>query len=503
MQLDKVTAELRPRNAWEAADLGARLVRRDAAAIYKTWFATSLPLLGIALGIVYFTPWPGYAIFVYWWFEPVLDGPLLDIVARRLFGGDARVSATIRATPRFAWRNRLFWLTPWRFHFARSTGMPLTQLEGLDGVARRKRAKILNESVFNYGIGITVVYQHLVLVVYIGILLSIFLFIPAPYQDLDIVDAAGSFWQSGSRHGEALNLCLFYIAQTLLEPWFVGAGFGLYINCRTRLEAWDIEVAFRRMVARRQPGAAAIVVIAIAAISWAPTEASEPVIENDPGFAGYWLDEDVDPALAVVMADEAFQEYELEERWVSKQGDEPEAQSREDADALEAFFARVGLFLGFLAEFGLWLLVGLLLLWIYARRDSWLPYLSIEPRSPRPAPGIVLSTGAVNAVDLPADIPGSARMLWAEGRDREAMSLLYRGSVFALVDRYGVRLPESATEGSCIAAVDEQASPSQSDLFRRIVAAWMQVAYGAQRPSAATFDELASSWPQYYGRPGR
>ena len=341
------------------------------------------------------------------------------------------------------------------------------------------------------------------LVVYIGILLSIFLFIPAPYQDLDIVDAAGAFWQSGSRHGEALNLCLFYIAQTLLEPWFVGAGFGLYINCRTRLEAWDIEVAFRRMVARRQPGAAAIVLVAIAAISWAPTEASEPVIENDPGFAGYWLDEDVDPALAVVMADEAFQEYELEERWVSKQGDEPEAQSREDADALEAFFARVGLFLGFLAEFGLWVLVGLLLLWIYARRDSWLPYLSIEPRSPGSAPRIVLSTGAVNAVDLPADIPGSARTLWAEGRNREAMSLLYRGSVFALVDRYGVRLPESATEGSCIAAVDAQASPSQSDLFRRIVAAWMQVAYGAQRPSAATFDELASSWPQYYGRPGR
>ena len=115
MKLDSVTAELRPRNAWEAADLGARLVRRDAAAIYKAWFATSLPLLGLALCVVYFTPWPAFAIFLYWWFEPVLDAPILDIIARRLFGGDANVRATLRNAPRIAWRNRLFWLTPWRF----------------------------------------------------------------------------------------------------------------------------------------------------------------------------------------------------------------------------------------------------------------------------------------------------------------------------------------------------------------------------------------------------
>ena len=138
MKLDSVTAELRPRNAWEAADLGARLVRRDAAAIYKVWFATSLPLLLLALGIIYLSPWPSFGFIVYWWLEPILDGPILDIIARRLFGGNADVRSTLRNAPRIAWRNRLFWLTPWRFHFARSTAMPVTQLEGLSGAARRK-----------------------------------------------------------------------------------------------------------------------------------------------------------------------------------------------------------------------------------------------------------------------------------------------------------------------------------------------------------------------------
>ena len=144
MNLDNITAELRPRSAWEAADFGARLVRRDAVAIYKVWFATSLPLLALAIAMIYLTPWGGWALLAYWWFEPVLDGPILDIVARRLFGGDARVRETIASTPRLAWRNKLFWLTPWRLHFARSTAMPLTQLEGLSGTDRRKRASVLN-----------------------------------------------------------------------------------------------------------------------------------------------------------------------------------------------------------------------------------------------------------------------------------------------------------------------------------------------------------------------
>ena len=36
----------------------------------------------------------------------------------------------------------------------------------------------------------------------------------------------------------------------VLEPFYVAAGFGLYLNRRTLLEGWDIEVALRRIAAR-------------------------------------------------------------------------------------------------------------------------------------------------------------------------------------------------------------------------------------------------------------
>ena len=508
MKLDSVTAELRPRNAWEAADLGVRLVRRDAGAIYKTWFATSLPLLAAALVFVYLAPWPGYALLLYWWLEPVLDGPLLDIIARRLFGGEADVRATIRNTPRTAWRNRLFWLTPWRLHFARSTAMPLTQLEGLSGAPRRRRARVLNNSILNHGIGVTAVYQHLVLVVYLGILLSAVLFVPTAYQSLDLFDTLDWLWETDSRHGEAINLLLFYVAQSLLEPWFVGAGFGLYINCRTRLEAWDIEVAFRRMVARREPAPAAAVMLGVAivaaagfAVMPASAEAQEPtpVAEDDPGFAGYWLDEDFEQELEAVLADDAFRQFRTEERWVAKDRGEQEPATRRNLGGMRDFFERVGLFLSFLAEFGLWILVAVLVLVVYLKRDLWLAYFLVESGPGNRPSRVVLSTGEVTAAELPDDIPGRVRELWAAGQHRAALSLLYRGSVFALVDHYGVRLPESATEGSCIAAVTRQASATQSDFFRAVVDAWIRLAYGAEPPSDETVQALTADWARHYG----
>jgi len=38
----------------------------------------------------------------------------------------------------------------------------------------------------------------------------------------------------------------YAVAVAFLEPFYVAAGFGMYINRRVELEAWDIEQEFRR-----------------------------------------------------------------------------------------------------------------------------------------------------------------------------------------------------------------------------------------------------------------
>lgn len=511
MNLENVTVEMRPRTEWEAVDLGARMVRRDAAAIYRIWFSITLPMLFLAMLLIFYSPYAAIAPLLYWWFEPLADGPILRIISRRLFGEDADVRAALRAAPRLAWQNKIFLFTPYRFHFARSIAMPLTQLEGLKGAARRARAKVLNLRILNHGTGVTVAYQHLALALYMGVILIGFVLVPAGYQDTIGTDWLGVFWGENDRAASALGLIVVYIAQTSLQPWFVGAGFGLYINCRTQLEAWDIEVAFRRMLQRRESGLAAALILAILAMpavlmcETAVAQESTPSYPDetstgDPGFSGYWSEEESRAAITSVIADERLKTTSEFTEWQALDQDEPEP--IDDAGALGWWVALIEGFVGlisFIVEFGLWLAVAFLLGLIIATHKRWLPYLGMAKKPKRAGKRITLASGRVSAEQLPDDIPGDVARLWRNGERRKALSLLYRGSVFAAVTRHGVRLPPSATEGACVSAIDQQTDSAQADYFRKVVSVWMQCAYGFRDPDEAAVLPLCSEWPKHYG----
>jgi hypothetical protein len=51
--------------------------------------------------------------------------------------------------------------------------------------------------------------------------------------------------------GEVLGNLAYLVALSLIEPLYVASGFTLYLNRRTELEGWDIEIAFRQLAARR------------------------------------------------------------------------------------------------------------------------------------------------------------------------------------------------------------------------------------------------------------
>lgn len=500
MKLDNVTVELRPRTEWEAADLGARMVRRDARSIYAVWFAITLPMLALALAMILFTPYGGWALFLYWWFEPLTDGPILHIISRRLFGESAGVKSSLAQTGRLALRNIIFLLPPYRLHFARSIAMPITQLEGLKGAARRNRAKVLNTRIMSFGTGVTAAYQHLVLSIYIGIILIVFALVPAEYQDSLGQSWVNLLWIETGVAAQVFQLLLMYIAQSALHPWFVGAGFGLYINCRTQLEAWDIEVAFRRMVQRRA-AATAMLLLAVISLAALPVDSLAQDNEHDPGFSGYWASDETDTAIEAVLARDELRTYEEIERWQRKDANEPEPDEIELDSGSLGFFERIGRLFSFIVEFGLWILVGALLLLLYATRETWLPYLA-DIRQPAPERRrIILSTGEITAESLPDDIPAEVRRLWQQGQRRSALSLLFRASVFHAVDRYGVRLPSSATEGACVSAVSEQTGGSHAEYFRNVVTAWIWCAYGEREPAEESFLKLCTEWPDHYGEP--
>ena len=71
-----------------------------------------------------------------------------------------------------------------------------------------------------------------------------------------LVRAAGADFRprevvrSGQRRGSAdWSAVAYAVAVLFLEPFYVAAGFGMYLNRRAELEAWDIEQEFRRAFA--------------------------------------------------------------------------------------------------------------------------------------------------------------------------------------------------------------------------------------------------------------
>lgn len=378
--------------------------------------------------------------------------------------------------------------------------MPITQLEGLGGNQRRQRAKVLNRKIFNHGVGVTAAYQHLILSIYFGVMLVVIALVPPAYQDTVSTHWFGAIWVESSRAGSIISLLLFYVAQSALHPWFVGAGFGLYINCRTQLEAWDIEVAFRRMVQRRAAGIAATVTLALALpLLLAPDALHAQESSSDDGFAGFWDDQEIQPALEAILASEELNTRREYKEWARKDRDRPQPERDDGSDRSGAGIALQGFgrFMAGVFEFGLWLAAAFLVYLLYVTRRYWLPYVRPSLSLPKRPARVVLASGEITAETLPDDIPAEAWRLWQSGAKRGALSVLFRGNVFAAVALHGVRLPHSATEGDCISAVSLQANAGYAEYFVNVVTTWSRCAYASREPSDDVFSSLCADWPKH------
>ena len=206
------------------------------------------------------------------------------------------------------------------------------------------------------------------------------------------------------------------------------------------------------------------------------------------------------PALESVTSSDALETTRLVEDWQRIRKDEPEEEDDEGGrgwsrNMLDSFFK----LLSMLLEFGLWIAVGMLLIIVFLMRDRWLPYLGLPGYTPPAQRRIFLAGGELTADQLPDDIVGSVLGAWRAGHKREALSVLYRGSVFAAVRLHGVRLPRSATEGACVRAVAAQTDVSRAKFFGRIVRIWVRCAYGDEEPHDDAVVPLCEEWPQHFG----
>jgi hypothetical protein len=132
-------------------------------------------------------------------------------------------------------------LSPWRSYV-----QPVLQLEGLRGKPRRQRVALILGSHRGAALAMQSAFALIESALAIGAATLAGWLVPADdrMQSLFTLVRSDSVWMT------AILLLCYAATVLVLEPFFVGAGFAMYLNRRVELEAWDIEQEFRLAFAR-------------------------------------------------------------------------------------------------------------------------------------------------------------------------------------------------------------------------------------------------------------
>ena len=295
----------------------------------------------------------------------------------------------------------------------------------------------------------------------------------------------------------------YVVAVSLIEPLYVAGGFAIYLNRRTLLEGWDIEVALRRLADRIAAGArraAIVLLMAAAGIVGMPLDDALAADDDPPRIEAA---PDTPPApragptpqtaIRDVLRSPDFRQFRDEMEWQSRA--RPDAPRTPTDTSAFADFARM--IAEIVQKLG-WVIVAILAcLALYAawrhaqRRDR---ETAVEYRPPETLFGL-----AVAPESLPDDVAGAALAAARAGRLRDALSLLYRGALSALVHRHDVRLEPGDTEGDCVQLAGRALAQPAAGYFAGLVGAWQHAAYAGRDPDLARVEALADEWRRHFG----
>ncbi|MES2886530.1 MAG: hypothetical protein V4739_00830 [Pseudomonadota bacterium] len=239
MQVDNLAVELRPRPMAEAADLGVRLVQANAGSVWRTCAPVFLGVALLCLSTGFIASWlPGLMMF---WLKPWMDRSLLFVLSRAVFGQPTRWTDLWQAQRSVWWQGvwrTLLWrrFSPWR-----AFTLPIEQLEGQRGAARSARRQQLLSGQRGAAGSLQAVFAHLELFFSLSILALVQLFAPEGTGSQVWNWLTSDAWQVAM-----VQAGTYMLLVACVEPFYVAAGFAMYLNRRVQLESWDIEQEFRR-----------------------------------------------------------------------------------------------------------------------------------------------------------------------------------------------------------------------------------------------------------------
>jgi len=511
VRLEDIAVGLRRRSAWEAIDLGQAMLRQWAPRIYGAWFATYW-LAGLLLLVLW--PWPEYVIALLWWLKPLFDRVLLHVCSRSLFGEACSVREVLRELPRLLRApGVLSGLSLRRFSLARSLLLSVWQLEEQRGAAARARFALLSRRCRGHAAWLTFFCANISSVLLLSLLILLFALAPGEHREWSLWDWFGD---EQSPQEQVVGILAFMLAETIVEPLYVASGFSLYLNRRSELEGWDIELGLRRLARRVEAGVVSsppLLALAFLALAtcWLP---AAPAVAAAVPEAHRVAGGDVAPVPALapmrppaearaviqeILAEPVFGGLREDWRWRWRR---QEAPAGEPGRNWLAMLATLAAQLAELLRSLLWLVAGLalavLVLLLVRHRQRW------APTSPQPLPEFV-SGFDLRPGSLPAEVAQAAAAALARGATVEALSLLYRGALRSLIAQRQIEFAAGDTEQDCLRRVAGRVPAAVEICLAEIVEAWGLVAYGGRPLPGWRGEELLAGWERHFasgrGRP--
>ncbi len=517
MKQDDLVFVARPRRPWEAVDLGVRMAQVWWRPLIGAWLLLAVPVLLI----LWLLPVPdAWVPWLLWWLKPVFERPLLFILSRAVFGVVPGWRVLISQLPQLMSSQWFASLTWRRLSPTRCYDLPVLLLEGLDGKERRQRLSVLHREQASQATWLTLLGVHLEALLAGSMMLLVGMLLP------DIL--AGDWLDLVLTQNELLHI-LMLVGMALVAPFYVAGGFALYLNRRIELEAWDIDLVFRRLAARLSrvtPVLVMALLVGLTAGQVAPVNAEphlppgHPPVDVLPPF-----DPELElpqvpatdvndlsamapaglpsPSEARARIQQIIHSEELEQRRVTRYPkflEDWKLDSEDQADPPPLWLVELVQMLARGVEWlawGLALAIAVLVALRYRVWHRWFKAIAQRPQQAPPAPEVLFGLD-LRAQSLPNRPGEEARQLWQQGETRAAVALLYRSALSRLIHEQGYAFQSGDTEQDCLARVRAREEGELAWFFMQLTATWQQLAYGHVAPDDSAFEDLCAGWERHF-----
>ncbi len=481
MQLDQATANIRPRHPWEGVDLGFALARQWSLPLWLLWLAVAGPVFVVANIVFFNSVW--LVMLVLFWLKPVYEIALLYWLSRALFGDQPNYREALKSIGSQGAGMLAAAVSVRRLSWYRSFLLPVYMLESLPRASRDRRLREMRSGLQTPA-WLTFICIHLEAVLYYSALALVTMLLPEPLVELSFEQMA----LGETMTARWLMVAAYGLSISVIAPFYVAAGFGLYLARRTELEAWDLEIEFRRLCDKKTStarGPATAVMILFGLLMMAPMDQSEA--------------QTVSRAQAHELAEEVLQREEFGRvetvkvwRYIGERSENAADEGRWIVD-LFGWLDAVIPPLATILEGGLWALVGILIVMILLRfRKAQLPAVRRRQSSQSRMNGELCyqeDSGAIGESE-PGAVSARVRELFAAGQIRAGVALLYRASVDLLATRGGIEIPLSATEVECARLISDCVDADKARFFKGLSRLWVALAYANRDPDNTELQQM-------------